>query len=293
MAVVPDFVGQAAGQLENIGSALNAAHAAAAGPTTSVVAAAGDEVSAAIAALFSSHARQYQALNAQAAAFHSQFTNLLNAGAASYLGTEIANAQAAAAPPGFQAIGAEILSVLEGSSAQQIELPLDLVGPLVVATGPLAQGGTAFVSAVQAGNPAAAMAALANAGPSVGSALLYGQDTVSIPLPGSVPGVQTVALNIPFGRCPGTSPARHGDRDGYREPADHRADGVRGWRLRHQPSGQWARSAAGPAPFRCRVRVSVRPGLPVLPRGRTREAVNAHGHPASPGRDAARTSAAE
>ncbi|WP_066913495.1 PE family protein [Mycobacterium interjectum] len=199
MAVVPEFVGQAAGQLENIGAALNAAHAAAAGPTTGVVAAAGDEVSAAIAALFSSHAQQYQALNAQAAAFHCQFTNLLNAGAASYLGTEIANARATAAARGFQALGAEALSVLEGSSAQQVELPLDLVGPLVVATGPLAQGGTAFVSALQAGNPVAAMAALANAGPSVESALLYGQDTVSIPLPGSVPGMQTVALNIPFG----------------------------------------------------------------------------------------------
>lgn len=199
MTVMPELVGQAAGQLQDIGSALRAAHAAAAGPTTSVAAAAGDEVSAAIAALFSGHAQQYQALNAQAAAFHAQFTSLLNAGAASYLGTELANARAAAAPPGFQAIGTEVLSVLQGSNAQQIELPLDLVGPLVVATEPLAAGGTAFVSAVQAGNPAAAMAALASAGPSVGSALLYGQDTVSIPLPGSVPGVQTVALNIPFG----------------------------------------------------------------------------------------------
>lgn len=199
MTVVPELMGQAAGQLENIGSAVSAAHAAAAGPTTGVVAAAADEVSAAIAGLFSSHAQQYQALNAQAAVFHSQFTNLLNAGGASYLGTEIANAQAAATPPGFQAIGAEILSVLEGSSAQQIELPLDLVGPLVVARGPLAQGVTAFVSAAQTGNPTAAMAALATAGPSVENALLYGQDTVSIPLPGSVPGVQTVALDIPFG----------------------------------------------------------------------------------------------
>jgi hypothetical protein len=199
VTVVPEFVGQAVGQVENIGSALNAAHAAAAGPTTSVVAAAGDEVSAAIAALFSGHAQEYQALNAQAAAFHSQFTKLLNAGATSYVGAEITNAQAAAATPGLQAIGGDILSALEGSSAQQIELPLDLVGPLVAATGPLTQGATGFVNAVQAGNPAAAMAALANAGPSVGSALLYGQDTVSIPLPGSVPGVQTVALNIPFG----------------------------------------------------------------------------------------------
>jgi hypothetical protein len=199
VAVVPELVGQAAGQLENIGSALSAANAAAAPTTTGVVAAAGDEVSAAIASLFSSHAQEFQALNAQAAAFHTQFTNLLNAGAGSYLGTEIASAQAAAATPGFQAIGNELLSLLNGASNQQIELPLDLAGPVVVATGPLAQGATAFVNAVQAGDSAGAMAALTTAGPSVGSALLYGQDTVSIPLPGLVTGGQTVTLNIPFG----------------------------------------------------------------------------------------------
>ncbi len=200
VTVVPEVVGQAAGQIENIGSALSAAHAAAVGPTTSVVAAAGDEVSAAIASLFSSHAQVYQALNAQAAAFHTQFTNLLNAGAGSYISTEIANTQAAAASGGIaQSIGGGILSALEGSGLQEIELPLDLAGPVVAATGALGQSGTAFVNAVQAGNQAAAMAALVDAAPSVGSALLYGQYPVSIPLPGSIAGLQSVALNIPFG----------------------------------------------------------------------------------------------
>jgi hypothetical protein len=58
------------------------------------LAAADDEVSAAIATLFSGHAQTYQALSNQAAAFHQQFVHALSAGAASY-----ANAQAAAANP--------------------------------------------------------------------------------------------------------------------------------------------------------------------------------------------------
>jgi PE family protein len=199
VTVVPDFVGRAAGQIENIGSALSAAHAAAAGPTTGVAAAAGDEVSAAIAAVFSSHAEAYQALNAQASAFQTQFTKLLNTGKASYIGAEIANTQAAAATPGLQAIGDEVLSLLEGASAQQVELPLDLAGAAITATGALGQSGTAFVNAVQAGDQEGAMAALTNAGSSVGSAFLYGQYPVSITLPGSILGLPSVALNIPFG----------------------------------------------------------------------------------------------
>jgi hypothetical protein len=35
--------------------------------------------------------------------------------------------------------------------------------------------------------------------PAVQQAALYGQETVSLPLPGSVAGVQSVALNVPFG----------------------------------------------------------------------------------------------
>src|SRR6516225_2343619 len=72
--VVPEFVSQAAGQLGTIGSALNAAHAAAAGPTTSVMAAAQDEVSAAISALF-----------------HDQFVQTLTSGGNAYNGTEAAS----------------------------------------------------------------------------------------------------------------------------------------------------------------------------------------------------------
>lgn len=59
---VPEALTMAASDLANIGSTINAANAAAALPTTGVVAAAADEVSAAVAALFGSYAQSYQAL---------------------------------------------------------------------------------------------------------------------------------------------------------------------------------------------------------------------------------------
>ena len=52
---VPEAVAAAAGDLAGIGSALTAANAAAAAPTKGIVAAAEDEVSAAIAAFCGSH----------------------------------------------------------------------------------------------------------------------------------------------------------------------------------------------------------------------------------------------
>ncbi len=91
--VAPEFVRQAAGQLQNIGSSLTEANAAASTPTTAVLAPASDEVSAAITALMGTHAQQFQAVSAQAAKFHSQFVGLLNTGAAAYSGTEAANTQ--------------------------------------------------------------------------------------------------------------------------------------------------------------------------------------------------------
>jgi PE family len=78
--------------LSNIGSAMSAANAAAAGPTTAVLAAAEDEVSAAVASLFSGHGQAFQALSAQAAAFHAQFVEALNGAGGAYTATEAANA---------------------------------------------------------------------------------------------------------------------------------------------------------------------------------------------------------
>jgi hypothetical protein len=88
---VPEFVGAAATDLASIGSTINTATSAAVAPTTGVLAAGADEVSAGIAELFNIHAQAYQALSAQAAAFHNQFVQTLNSGAAAYASAEAAN----------------------------------------------------------------------------------------------------------------------------------------------------------------------------------------------------------
>ena len=85
----------AAGNLQGIGSAISAQSAAAAAPTTGVVPAAADEVSALTAAQFAAHAQMYQAVSAQAAAIHELFVSTLSTSSLSYAATEIANAVAA------------------------------------------------------------------------------------------------------------------------------------------------------------------------------------------------------
>src|ERR1700757_4945634 len=95
----PELVTAAATDLAGIESALSEARAAAATRTTGVLAAAEDEVSAVIAVLFSAHGQGFQALGAQAAAFHAQFVQALTVGAGSYVGAEAANVAAFGANP--------------------------------------------------------------------------------------------------------------------------------------------------------------------------------------------------
>jgi hypothetical protein len=88
----PQTLASAATDVESIGSAIGAAGSSAAGSTTGLLAAAQDEVSGAIASLFGSYGRQYQALLAQAATFHNQFTQALAAAGTAYAEAEAANA---------------------------------------------------------------------------------------------------------------------------------------------------------------------------------------------------------
>ena len=83
------------GESAGIGSSLAAQNVAAAAPTTGVLPAAADEVSALTAAQFATHAQMYQAISAQASAIHEMFVNTLGASAGSYATTEAANAIAA------------------------------------------------------------------------------------------------------------------------------------------------------------------------------------------------------
>jgi hypothetical protein len=91
----PEMLASAAGDLQSIGSAMAAGNMAAAEPTTGVVPAAADEVSALTAAQFAAHAQMYQAIGAQATAINEQFVNTLGTSAGSYAATEAANAAAA------------------------------------------------------------------------------------------------------------------------------------------------------------------------------------------------------
>src|SRR5271165_5256297 len=90
----PEDLTAAAGNLQGIGSSVTAQNAAAAAPTTGVVPAAADEVSALTALQFAAHAQTYQAISAQAAAIHDMFVSTLGGSAGSYAATEAANAVA-------------------------------------------------------------------------------------------------------------------------------------------------------------------------------------------------------
>jgi PE family len=90
----PAMLASAAGDLQSIGSAMAAGNMAAAAPTTGVVPAAADEVSALTAAQFAAQAQLYQAISAQATAIHELFVNTLGTSAGSYAATEAANAAA-------------------------------------------------------------------------------------------------------------------------------------------------------------------------------------------------------
>lgn len=156
VTAVPEALAAAARDITGIGSTLSAANSAAAVPTTGLLAAGADEVSAAIAGLFSSHAREYQTLSAQAAAFHDQFVNALTASARSYLSTEAANI-------------APLRNVVQGLLGM-LGAPAAGNGGQSVATGAGGHGGTA----VDGGSSAP--------GTGGGTAAVYGRDGSAAPI---------------------------------------------------------------------------------------------------------------
>ena len=89
---LPAALASAAGDLASIGAVMAAGNTAAAAPTTGVVPAATDEVSALTAAHFAAHGVLYQELSAEATAIHELFVTTLGASASSYAAAEAANA---------------------------------------------------------------------------------------------------------------------------------------------------------------------------------------------------------
>jgi len=117
----PQLVETAAADLAEIRSEISEAKAAAAGPTTGVVAAAQDEVSAAAAKLFGGYAKDYQAVLAQAAAFHEEFAAALASAGSAYASAEAANASViAAVQPTLQGT---TIGLFMGGSADPIPPP--------------------------------------------------------------------------------------------------------------------------------------------------------------------------
>ena len=94
----PEALAYAAAKLQTIGSAVAAESAAAAAPTTEVIPAAADEVSALQATIFGAYGSLYQSVNAQAAAVHQLFVHTLGASAGSYAATESSNSATTASP---------------------------------------------------------------------------------------------------------------------------------------------------------------------------------------------------
>jgi hypothetical protein len=90
---MPDVASAASANLEKLGSALRGGNAAAASQTTAIAAPAADEVSAEITALFGTHAQEFHAFSARAAAFHENFVARLNSGVGQYISAEAANVQ--------------------------------------------------------------------------------------------------------------------------------------------------------------------------------------------------------
>ena len=89
LIAAPEAMTTAATDLAAIGSNLSAAHmVAAATHTTGILAAAEDEVSAAIAAVFSTHGQGFQALGAQWNTAAEQFIQTLTASTGSYTSAE-------------------------------------------------------------------------------------------------------------------------------------------------------------------------------------------------------------
>lgn len=220
VSVVPDLVTSAGGHLDAIGSALSAANAQAAVPTTGIAAMAADDVSAAVQSLFTTYAQSYQAVSAQAAAFHAQFVSLLSGGAARYLGTEIANVEqglagvtnGAAAPVpasfswGFGPFSVTLDTLLNGTPTGSLAAPpglaygVDALGAPLSAANAFGSSMTAVGNAARTGDPLGALIGLLNTPANVGNGLLFGHGTFSAPLsPPPGLGFTSATINVPYG----------------------------------------------------------------------------------------------
>jgi hypothetical protein len=138
VSVAPELAQAAAEDLAGIRSSLAQAASSAAASTTAVLPAAADEVSAAISEMFGNFGQEFQWASAQAQAFHAEFVSLINAGAAAYVGAELANAEQTVAnainAPAEAMLGSPLLSGGVGAGAAQGVSASGLLGGLTGGT---------------------------------------------------------------------------------------------------------------------------------------------------------------
>ena len=166
VVATPDVMTVAASDLAALRSSVEAAGLAAFAPTTQIQAAAADEVSIAISALFGEHGHAYQALSAQAEAFHARFVEALTSGANAYSLAEAANASP------LQTVEQDILGVI--NTPTQLLLGRPLIGDGTNGTAASPNGGAGGLLYGSGGNGYSAAAGSGLAGGSGGSAGLIG-----------------------------------------------------------------------------------------------------------------------
>ncbi|OBK31020.1 hypothetical protein A5634_00835 [Mycobacterium asiaticum] len=144
----PDLMQGAAQDLAGLRASLAEATATLTGPTTGIAAAAQDEISTAVAALFGSFGEEFQAINTQVHEFHQQFVGSLNAGAAAYASAEAASLPALAATGlgSVQTLLTNTVSNLQSLQSAVMANPAPLLRQFVTNQAGYAQ---AIVSALQ------------------------------------------------------------------------------------------------------------------------------------------------
>jgi PE family len=164
----PDLVQGAAQDVAGIGSSLAEATATVAGPTTGIAAAAQDEVSVAIASMFGNYGQEFQALSAQAQAFHAQFVSAMNGSAAAYVGAEAANAGQTLLGGGVLGnIGQNISGAVAGSQAAFGQLGGQVGGSLAGAVTALQTGSFGALASAQVQGGVQAFSAAPAAAPTL------------------------------------------------------------------------------------------------------------------------------
>lgn len=118
LLVASDLFAASAAKAASIGSSIWAADLAASAPTGALAAAAGDEVSLGIAALFSGHADEYQALSARTTAFYERLMQTLVHAPGAYAAAEAANVAA------LQTFVSDVLDVINAPTKLLLDRPL-------------------------------------------------------------------------------------------------------------------------------------------------------------------------